>query len=172
MPTPTRRRVRRRKKRRARAEMKMALNPCLLIALASYCPPPTREYILCVCVCVYTHIQAQSIVPCYFLEYSKVIVKESFSLQAKTYFIFNVFWGFFVFYFLTCTRVCVSAPGFGSAVTTSWLWSILSSPSLLSSLWAASLLLQRTLSTLSHRKTMWDTTMCLCFSVCIVLLFW
>lgn len=87
--------------------MKMAPNPCLLIALASYCPPLTREYILCVCVCVYTQTQAPSFVPCCFLEYGKVIVKESFSLQPKTYLMCC---GVFCLLFLNMhTRLCVCA---------------------------------------------------------------
>lgn len=81
---------------------------------------------------------------------------------------FSVFVCFFV---STWAYMCVFAPGFGGAVTTSWLWSILSSASCLSSLWAASPSLQRTLSTQTHLKTMWGIALSvfvsfLVFSVC------
>lgn len=66
------------------------------------------------------------------------------------------------FHVSTHVCVCLFAPGFASAVTTSWLWSISSSASCPSSPWAASPSLQRTPSGLTHREIMWDIIHCVC----------
>lgn len=155
-PTLTRRRTRRRRRRRTKKEMKTDPNPCLPTAPASSCPPPTREYLR---PCVKKKPRPNTVIKhllCPYWGRRRVIESEAWKCL-NSFVVCAVF-------FHVSTHVCVRvfAPGFASAVTTSWLWSISSSASCPSSPWAASPSLQRTPSGLTHREIMWDIIHCVC----------
>ena len=83
-----------------RVGMKTAPNPCLLTVLASYYLPPTRKYIC--------YVSAKS------GSNRNVLDHVSFSPLAKK----CLMW-FVCFFVSTYACICVFAPGFGGAVTTS-----------------------------------------------------